>query len=409
MASMPRGLSSFPLPVPDRPSIAVLPFANLSGEAHEEYFSDGITDDIITELSRISELFVVARNSSFQFKGKAVDVRKVGCELGVRNVLEGCVRRVGNKVRINAQLIDCSTGGHIWAERFDRKITDIFKVQDEITQNVVAALSIKLTEGTRWGHGYEATTNLEAYDCFLRGREQRIQFTFQSIANAEVALKRAIRLDPNFAPAYAFLADCYIVRFINGWGDNGGQLLSEAYALAKKAVAFDPDYGRAHIFLGHAYLLKKQHAEALTAMRKSLALEPNSSRGHVWLGRVLHYAGRSKDAVAPIKLGLRLDPFHHANFLHWLAQAFFQLRCYEEAVELLRRRLIRTPDSDDSHVLLASAYGHLGRASKARDHWRKALGINPGYSLDHQRRVMPYKNPLDFAHIVHGLDRAGLT
>jgi TolB-like protein len=400
-------LHSSTFPLPDRPSIAVLPLANLSGDPEQQYFSDGITEDIIAELSLFPELFVIARNSSFQCRG--VDARQVGRELGVRYLLEGSVRRSGARLRISMQLIECSTGHHLWVKRFDRELTNVFEVQDEVARDVALTLAVKLGDRVRRRGKCDTTSGLECYDTYLRAREVYWQLTKQSQAEAERLLKRAIELDPNFAPAYALLAGVYLLRFINRWHEKAGQYLGEAYHVAARGVALSPTHPRALNSLASVALWNRHHDQALAVYQQSVDIDANFSRGYIGIGWVLHYAGRSEEAIGPMNWGFRLDPFHPPAYLHWLAQVYFQLNRYEEAVEMLRRRLMKAPQTDMSRVLLASAYGHLGRTSEARDEWREALRINPDYSLEHRRRVLPYKKPADFELMVEGLRKAGLA
>ena len=274
------------LALPDKPSIAVLPLTNLSRDLEQQYFSDGITEDIIAELSLFSELFVIARNSSFQYRG--VDVRQVGRELGVRYLLEGSVRRSGERVRISMRLIECTTGRHLWTTRFDRNLTDIFEVQDEVAHNVALALAIKLTTGMRRRGKYQGTNSLECYDSFLRGREAYWQLTKHSHAQAELLLKRAIELDPNFSPPHALLAGLYLLSFINRWHEKADQYLEEAYQSAVKGVELDPTHPRALNSLASVNLWKRQHDEALVVYKSggsgslnriSASLSGNSCRG----------------------------------------------------------------------------------------------------------------------------------
>jgi adenylate cyclase len=227
---------STPLALPDKPSIAVLPFDNMSGDVEQEYFADGISEDIITSLSKLSGLLVIARNSSFAYKGKAINLQKVASELGVRYVLEGSVRKSGERVRISAQLIDRETGGHLWAERFDRDLTDIFAVQDEVTQEIVSAMAVKLTGDEKIRLPQSATDNLDAYDYFLRGREQFWLFSKEGIAQAGIMLRQAIKLDPNFAPSYTFLSHARIQDYVNHWHAENDHPLEEAFELASTAV-----------------------------------------------------------------------------------------------------------------------------------------------------------------------------
>ena len=397
-----------PLPLPDKPSIAVLPFANMSGDPEQEYFADGISEDIITSLSKLSQLMVIARNSSFTYKGRAVRVQQVGKELGVVYVIEGSVRKAANRVRITAQLIDCATGGHLWAERYDRDLTDIFAVQDEVTAEIVAALAVALTADEQQRLVSKGTDNLEAYDCLLRAREQWWRLTREGTANAEAMLKRAIDLDPGFSTPYAWLSYVRAQEHINGWRDESEQPIEQSCRLAKKAVALDEADPDAHNALGCAYLWLRRHDLAIAEYERTITLDPNNARAHVEIGWVLHYTGRSADAVEPIHWGMRLDPQYPDAYLHILAQVYFRLGRFDEAIGLLKRRIIRKPDTDISRVLLAASYGHLGHADDAKAQWTDALAANPDFSLEQRRRVLPYKDPADFQHVVDGLSKAGL-
>ena len=397
-----------PLPLPDKPSIAVLPFDNLSGDPEQQYFSDGIAEDIITDLSKVSGLFVIARNSAFTYRGRAVNVQEVSRALGVRYVLEGSVRKAGNRVRIVTQLIDGATAGHLWAERYDRDLTDIFAVQDEVTREIVSALAVKLTKGERRRLERKGTDNLEAYDHFLRGRQVFWRRSKEANEEARVLLERAIALDPQFTSAYAMLAGVHALDYANRWHDPPDESLRRAHELAQRAVAVDDDDPEAHWVLGLTYLSLRQHDRAIAEARRALALDPNFARAHILLGQVLQYAGRSRDAIEPLTAAMRLDPNYDDVLHHFLAQAYFGLERYEEAAATLKRRLVRKPDTDISRVLLAACYGHLGRMEEAQAQWREVMRINPDYSLAHRRRVLPYKDPADFERVVDGLRKAGL-
>jgi TolB-like protein/class 3 adenylate cyclase/tetratricopeptide (TPR) repeat protein len=394
---------------PPKLSIAVLPFANMSGDAEQEYFADGISEDIITSLSKLSQLFVIARNSSFTFKGRNVNVQEVGRNLGVRYVLEGSVRKSGNRVRITAQLIDATTGGHLWAERFDRDLTDIFAVQDDVTQQIVDALALNLTEGDQQRLTTEQTGNLEAYDCFLHGREQLWRFTKVQNIQGRKLLQRAIELDPKFAPAYAFLAFANILDYSNQWSPSWSTAMAQAEMFAARAVALDDRYPYAHWALGIVELYSRRHEAAICSAKRLIALAPNLPEGHENLGYALHYSGRSEEALGCFDRAMALNPYYPDVYLHFQAQATFQLRRYEEAIGILKRRLVRNPGTDVSRVLLAASYGHLGRFEEARHEWQEAFRVNPDYSLEHRRKVLPYKNPDDFELIVDGLRQAGLV
>jgi len=398
-----------PAPLPPELSIAVLPFVNMSGDAEQEYFADGISEDIITALSKLSQLFVIARNSSFTFKGRNVNVQEVGHSLNVRYVLEGSVRKSGNKVRITAQLINAITGGHQWAERFDRDLSDIFAVQDDVTQQIVGALQVKLAAGDQQRLATEQTQNLEAYDCFLRGREQMWRLTREQNIQGRQLLQRAIDLDPKFAPAHAFLAVAHALAYVNQWSELPPKSLEEAARSATQAVALDDRYPYAHWAMGVVNLYLRRLDVAIREAECAIALAPNLVEGHESLGNALHYAGRPDEALVCFERAMALNPYYPDIFLHFHAQAMFQLGRYEEAVVVLKRRLVRNPFTDISRVLLAASYGHLGRFAEARGEWEEVFRINPDYSLEHRRKVLPYKNPADFERIVDGLRKAGLT
>ncbi|WP_455874728.1 adenylate/guanylate cyclase domain-containing protein [Rhizobium yanglingense] len=394
---------------PPKLSIAVLPFANMSGDVEQEYFADGISEDIITALSKLPQLFVIARNSSFTFKGKNVHVQEVGRNLGVRYVLEGSVRKSGNRVRITAQLIDAASGGHLWAERFDRDLTDIFAVQDDVTQQIVDALAINLTEGDRQRLVPEHTGNVEAYDYFLRGRELWHRLTKETNIAARDLLQRAIELDPNFASAHAFLALTHGLDYLNGWSPSPPNSREQAEELARRAVALDDRDPRAHWALSIVELYARRHDMAISEAQRAIILNPNFAEGHVSLGEALYYSGRADEALKYFDGAKVLNPYFPDVLLHFQALALFQLGRYEHAVGLLKERLTRNPVTDVSRALLASSYGHLGRFDEARAAWQEVLRVNPDYSLEYRRKVLPYKNPADFELVVDGLRKAGLA
>ncbi len=392
---------------PPKLSIAVLPFANMSGDPEQDYFADGISEDIITALSKLSQLFVIARNSSFTFKGQNVNVQDVGVKLGVRYVLEGSVRKSGNRVRITAQLIDAISGGHLWAERFDRDLTDIFAVQDDVTQHIVGALALNLTEDDRQRLAPEHPRNTEAYDYFLRGRELWHQLTKETNVAARDLLQRAIELDPNFAAAHAFLALTHGLDYLNKWGASDS--MAQAEEAATRAVTLDEGDPWAHWALASAKLYTRRHDGAIEEVERALVLNPNFAEGHVCRGEVLYYSGRPEEALESFARGQTLNPYFPDVLLHFQALALFQLGRYEEAVGLLLQRLARNAVTDVSRALLAACYGHLGRLAEAHAAWQELLRVNPTYSLEHRRKVLPYKNPAHFEQMVDGLRKAGVV
>ncbi len=402
-------LADAPPSLPEKPSIVVLPFENMSGDSEQAYFSDGITEDIITDLSKIAGLFVIARNSAFTYKGRAVNVRDVSRELGVRHVLEGGVRKAGNRVRITAQLIDGQTGGHVWAERYDRDLTDIFALQDEVTEKIVAALSIRLSGNDRRRIEARGTEIVGAYDCLLRGREQMQLFTRAANLEARAMFERAIQLDPNFALAFAGLAKTHLFDFANNWSATPEKSLETAHEIVGRAVALDDGNPEVQNMLGISYHWKKDFDGATAAYERAIALDPNFAHAYASFGFLLYYVGEPARGVHLLEQAIRLDPHHPDQFLHFLGLNYFALDRFDEAIAVLKSRVVRNPNTDVSRVLLASIFGHLGRHEEARDSWEQVMKINPAFSLEHRRRILPYRNPADFDKIVEGLRKAGIS
>ena len=396
------------LALPDKPSIAVLPFQNMSGDPEQEYFSDGMTEDLITDLSKVSGLFVIARNSSFAYKGRSVKVQEIGRDLGVRFVLEGSVRKAGNRVRITAQLIDAGSGGHLWAERFDRDLMDIFSTQDEVVKKIVGVLAVTLTQGEERRLHRRGTGNVEAYESWLRARELLTRGTRESVVQARAMYRRAIEIDLNFAAPHAGLALAAISDYVSGWALDPAQALDEAERWARRAVELNDQEPVSHMALGAVLLWRRDHEGALAESRRMMALDPNFAQGYSTTGLALMYAGRAAEALEPIAMAMRLDPLYPAIVLHFLAQANFSLGKYEIAAQQLVDRIARNPGTDASRMLLASCYGHLGRTEDARAAWVELLKVNPDFSLMQRARVLPYKDARDFQRIAEGLAKAGL-
>ncbi|HJY80672.1 MAG TPA: adenylate/guanylate cyclase domain-containing protein [Candidatus Binatia bacterium] len=401
------GEKPLPLPLPDKPSVAVLPFTNMSSDPEQEYFSDGITEDLITDLSKVSGLFIISRNSVFTYKGKAMKVEQVGQELGVRYVLEGSIRKVGNRVRITAQLLDATIGFHVWAERYDRDLQDIFTVQDEVTQQIVAALKVKLTTVERGRLGRQPTTNLEAYDCYLRGLELYAQRTQEANIQARQMFERAIALDPQFATAYAFLGRTYLMELIYQWSQDP-QILEQVAVFGQKAVALDDSQPAAHETLALAYLGKKRHAQAITEAQKTIALDPNYADGYVTLADILCFAGQPEPAVALVEQAMRLNPRYPPFYLWSLGHAYRLLGRLEEAITALRTLLSQNPDHLTAHILLAATYCELGREEEARAEATEILRINPNYSLTLVQERVPYKDSAPLDRQLTALRKTGL-
>jgi len=403
------GLAPVPPQVPDKPSIAVLPFDNMSGDAEQAYFSDGMTEDLITDLSKVSGLFVIARNSSFAYRGKAVKVQEIGQELGVRFVLEGSIRKAGNRVRITAQLIDAGSGGHLWADRFDGDLTDIFATQDEVVQKIVGALAVKLTLGEEQRMTRRrGTGNVEAYEFWWRARELLARGTQEAVIQCQAMHRRAIEIDPRFAAPHAGLAFASVSDYVNAWAADPAQALEEAERWARRAIELDDQEPVGHMALGNVLVWRRNYDDALAALNRAIELDPNYAQGHVLRGMALMYAGCPAEALEPIATAMRLDPHYPGVLLHILAQVHFSLGQYETAAGYLLDRIARNPSTDASRMLLAACYGNLGRLEEARAAWAELLAINPGFSMTQRARVLPYKDARDFERITDGLAKAGL-
>jgi adenylate cyclase len=317
--------------LPDKPSIAVLAFNNMSGDPEQEYFSDGISEDIITDLSKLSELHVIARNSSFTYKGKPVDVMQVGRDLRVRYVLEGSVRKAGNRVRVTGQLIDAESGAHIWADRFDRDLNDIFAVQDELTQEIISALKVKLTPEKKDRLARKNTIDQEAYDLFLRGRERAWLNTRSGNIEARSLLGRAVTINPDFAAAHAFIGFTHVNDYINGWADIPERSLQIGLEIAERAVQMDETEPQGHYALAVALYFHRQLDRALAEARRSVALEPNFAQGHQTIARILTFSGDANGAINTLDAYMRLDPLYPDMLLYFLAEARFWLGQFDEA------------------------------------------------------------------------------
>ena len=396
------------LPLPDKPSLAVLPFTNMSGDHEQEYFADGITEDIITDCSKISGLFVIARNSSFTFKNQNVDIKDVGRKLGVRHVLEGSVRRAGMRVRINVQLIDAESGGHVWADRYDRDLEDIFLVQDEVTRKIVQTLEVTLTGGEKARRQDRGKVNGEAYDYLMRGKACILRFNAAALAEARAMLERALAIDPALAQPYAYLAIACGTEYVNAWNGRTASDMEHALALARKACEADPFEAVSHHALALVLMWLRRLEEAETAARRAIELDPNASQAHGSLGGVLHFAGRHEQALESLEQALRLDPQFNL-WIHAQGRVQFVLGRYDDAEATFKRRLIHMPESDVTRAYLASLYGHTGRHDEARRAWRELMAINPQYTIEHTLRVLPYRNPAPLEQFVEGLRKAGLT
>jgi adenylate cyclase len=406
-----RSATANPEPRVEMPSIAVLPFTNMSGDADQEYFSDGISEDIITDLSKISGLMVISRNSTFTYKGKAIDAKQVGRDLGVRYVLEGSVRKAGNRVRITGQLIDAVTGGHLWAERYDRDLTDIFEIQDDVTRRIVDALKVTLSPAENARLADSGTHNIDAYDYFLRGRE----FLLGENRNREKfeqslkLLTRALELDPNYSQAYAGLSWAHMFDYFNRWSDNPDNSLQVAKHNAEQAVQKDPNEPLARFAASLAAMFGKDLDQAKSEADIALSLNPNFALAYANLGTICAYSGQPLAAITAIERAMRLDPAWSQQYLHFLGTAYLLAGKYETAAALLRQRVLLVPGTDFTRAILASALGHLGEIDEARRIWRELKEINPEYSFSEHFARQPFKREEDVRRIAEGLAKAGLS
>ena len=398
--------------LPDKPSVAILPFANLSGDPAQDYFSDGISEDIITELSRFSELFVIARNSSFQYKGKAIDVRQIARELGVRYLLEGSVRHADERVRISAQLVDAQTGAHRWAERYDRRIEDIFSVQDEVAQTVASVLSIQINRAEADRALLKPPTTWEAHDYFLRGNAALTRFLSRFILDdlndARALLQRSIDLDPSYARAYAMLASSHIDAYLTGVNDEyrTQAALDRAFALARTAVEIEPGLPLAHAHLADVHLFRREYDDALATWGRVFELNPNFTDFRY--GRALNFAGKFGDGLAAIKRHLRLDPFAPMGARLHLGIAYLGQKNYAEALASFREVVTRAPEFGLGRMALASTYALMGHMNEAREQITELLRIDPTCTVAQVARFRTFRDPKDGAHMLQGLLQAGL-
>jgi adenylate cyclase len=396
-----------PLPLPDKPSIAVLPFVNMSGDPEQEYFSDGITEEIITALSKISHLFVIARNSSFTYKGKSVWIPTVGRELGVRYVLEGSVRKAGDKVRITAQLVDAKTAHHLWAERYDRELRDIFAIQDEITMKIITALQVKLTDGEAAYVLARGTKNLQAYLKFFEARDYTWRFSKDGMILTRKALKEAIELDPGYGRLYLQMGWSHLLDVSYGWSKFPKKDLKLAYELAQKALALNAPKAAVYLLLSGIHLRKGEIKETIALREKAVALQPNHALNNGLLAIALTFGGRAEEAIEIFKKAIRLDPLPPVWLTHYSGTAYRVTEQHEKAIEAFKTAISRDPDFWLSHWALAVCYGLLGREDEARASAAEVLRIRPNFSLA-KTRGFPYKDKADKERCLEALRKAGL-
>jgi len=390
-----------------QPSIAVLPFQTLSEDSGQDYFSDGVTNDIITDLSRFSNILVIAANSVFVYKGKAVNVKEVGRELGVRYVLEGSIQKAGENVRVNAQLIDATTDRHLWAERYDVVLDDVFKVQDEITSTVVSSLKVILTEHEQGLESMRYTGVIEAYDLFLRGRTY-LKGTKRAHLQARKLFDKAIKLDPEFAAAYAEKSFTYFSSFIMPMSRDP-KVINGALVAAQRAVELDENLPLAHARLAWAYFATRQHAKAIASARRAVALGPNDAEANVQLGNVLNWSGKPEEGKNYIEKAMRLNPHYPYYYLFYLGQSHYLNHENDKAIELMERVVTRAPYFLPVRRHLAVLYVENGMIAKAKAETKEVLRIFPGASLEDERARCFYRwSPDVLTRFFDGLRNSGM-
>jgi adenylate cyclase len=399
-----------PLPLPDKPSIIVLPFANMSGDPEQEYFADGLTENVTTDLARFHELFVIGRNTAFSFKGKAIDLRRVGRELGVRYVLEGSVQRTDDRMRVNVQLVDATTGHHLWAERFDRDRSDLFIVQDEISRRVAYSLSVQLGRAERKRGERNKARSLDAADLVLRASADALMGTNPAKIQQRLDLyEQALKLDANNSDALAGIARNKGVLIFQGWSKSPADDLRTAMDFAERALALDPDDAKAVYAKGHVFLIKRDYIAALEAYEEAVKLNPSVPVTHQFVGLAKIYLGRSDEAIEHLSEAVRLSPrdYNIADFYVSLGAACWHLGRYAEAIDWLDRSLRQNSRIEVTHLYLASAKLRTGRQHDAEAAIKNVVAINPSLSVK-TVGASPIVVPIAMAGFLDDLRKAGL-
>jgi adenylate cyclase len=408
-AEPPAAAAKAPLQLPDKPSVAVLPFANMSSDPEQEFFADGISEDIITALSRYPSLFVIARNSSFTYRGQSVDVKQVGRELGVRYVLEGSLRKSGSRIRVTAQLVEAEASKHVWAERYDRDLADIFAVQDEITEAVTIPIVPTIADAELKRAMRRPAESLDAWAACQRGRWHLSKRTLDDLALAEKLFQKAIDLDPGFAGGYTGLASVHATTF-DLKGTRPSELNNLILALARQAIALDPRDAEARSCLGNALRLVGDYNGAVAEAQRALTINPNLTSAYDLLGATLIVSGQPKEGLAALENCVRLDPCHPnlASRLMRKAMGLYFLREYERSAEAAQAGIRLFPDLPNNYRWLAAALGQVGRIEEANEALEKAIAVAPAAFEMYVRQRVPWHRQEDYAHMLEGLRKAGM-
>ena len=400
-------------PLPDKPSIAVLPFDNLSGDPEQEYIADGISENIIATLSKVSEIFVIARNSTFTYKGKPVKVRQVAEELGVRYVLEGSVQKSGDRLRVTAQLIDAINGHHLWSEKYDRKMRDFFDLQDEITKKIVVELRVEVGIGEQARIESKSTDNFEAWTNVAKGSKLFTKFNKEDNIRARALFEAAIKLDPGYAIAWAWLVRSHTVAAGQGWSESRAASLKLALELAQKALALDDKSPGVHHSLGSLYMGQRQLEKAINEFKIAISLDPNFRPGYAQLARSMYHMGEFEESITLMKKAMRLSPYYYpAWYLRVLGNAYFFTKRYDEAIAAYNQYIDRCRRGECAtwRALseLARVNAELGKLEEARAYMAEALEINPKLSLAFYKRRNRFKDPAHLRRVLDALSKAGL-
>jgi adenylate cyclase len=404
----PASKEKMAFPLPEKPSIAVLPFVNMSGDKEQEYFSDGITEEIITALSKAPRLFVIARNSAFTYKGKAVKVKQVSEELGVRYVLEGSVRKASDKVRVTAQLIDALTGHHLWAERYDRNLKDIFALQDDITMKIITAVQVELTAGEWANVAAKGTNSLEAFMKYMQAIENLTRQTKEGNVAGRKLAEEAIVLDSKYSKGYIALALTHLLDIMIGTTGSPERSLVKASELLKKAIVLDASEPDGHSNLGIVYLMMRQYEKAQAEVELAVSLNPNHFGSLLRLVYVLNSTGRYEEAISVLKSARRLSPTPYQAYFVQLATAYRLTGQYKEAIAAAKEALKQTTNNILIHLQLTATYSMMGLEEEARAAAAEVMEINPRFSLESYAKTIYFKNKVDLTRTIDALHKAGL-
>ena len=396
------------LDLPDKPSIAVLPFTNMSGDPSQEYFSDGLTEQITNGLCKVSNLFIIARNSSFAYKGKSISVKQIAKELGVRYILEGSVQKAGNRVRITAQLIDAITDYHMWSESYDRNMSDIFAVQDEITMKLISAIQVNLTAGEQARLWEGGTTNIKAYDMHMRGDVCLDRHNEKDNKQAQHFYKKAINIDKAYATPYAMLGLTHLFDLLYGWSKSPIKSLEQAESCAEEALALNDSLDFAHLILGWISVFKRQYDEAIKEGERAIELNPNGAEAHVQLAYILCMSDKTESAIKLLKRAFRLNPIPLPHYYVLLAMAYRNNEQYDNAIAMAEKAVSDNPDLLAAYLTLAASHASLNRTEDAHGAVAEVLRINPNFSLEYYANTLPYKNQATTDKYIGALRKAGL-